>query len=61
MLLRLRKLKKLFLVNTVSVVILFTSLLFRKQDMLDILKDYGKTQLNPKEVARVLGNDLKLT
>jgi len=24
--------------------------------MLDILKDYGKAQLNPKEVARVLGN-----
>ena len=23
--------------------------------MLEILKDYGKAQLNPKEVARVLG------
>ena len=27
----------------------------RKQDMMDILKDYGKTQVNPKEVARVFG------
>jgi hypothetical protein len=27
----------------------------RKQDMLDILKEYGKTLINPKEVARVFG------
>ena len=27
----------------------------RKQDMLDILKDYGKTLINAKQVAKVLG------
>ena len=30
---------------------------FSKQDMLEILKDYGKTQINTKQVARVLGED----
>ena len=28
---------------------------YRKQDMLEILKDYGKTSINPKEVAQVFG------
>lgn len=29
--------------------------------MLEILKDYGKTQVNPKEVARVFGECVGLT
>ena len=31
------------------------SLPHRKQDMLDILKDYGKPNVNAKQVAKVLG------
>jgi len=29
--------------------------MYRKQDVLEILKDFGKSQITPKQVARVLG------